>query len=112
MARKRFDNRRMRGQGVQSRRMTSANRNCFDPPKPLELIERRQDLILHDHAAADCGDFHWTSASAYASAKTSSPSRNAPSEIESGGQILIVAPPNPTGENISSPFSIERRTMS
>ncbi len=46
------------------------------------------------------------------SSRTSHPSRTASSVMQSGGQILMVQPCGPTGENISSPFATERHTMS
>src|SRR5579871_182818 len=102
-----------------------AHRNLPDAAEPLQLIERRQKLIVHDHTGADDGDFrliaHFrdyatagcaTSASANASSSAETLSAMAASVMTSGGLIFTVPPPKPTGLNMSTPFSIERRTTS
>src|SRR5262249_48148018 len=88
-------------------------------PLPLHVVQRGQNLIVRDHSAADDRDFrsHATAAcspiaSANASPNTFTLSSIASAVITSGGEIFTVPLPSPTGLNISSPFSIERRTTS
>ena len=79
-----------------------ADADAADPPLPLHLVERGQQLIVGDHAPADDQNLeagHYATAarartaSANACSKASSPSRRAASEIISGGEILTVPPP-------------------
>src|SRR5687768_12643085 len=120
MAWKRAPDRLIGRQRFHRRAPLRHHRDIADPFQPLELKKRGEYLIVGDHAAADqqhvarhraaasCG----TSDSANASSNASRLSRNASAPIVNGGQILIVAPPKPTGENMSTPFSNDRRTVS
>src|ERR1039457_3629632 len=98
-----------------------ADRPAAQEAEPLELIERWQDLVVHDHAAAHDGDFHRhrpavacrsESACTKASSSTAVLSTIASSVITRGGAIFTVPPPKPTGENRSTPFSQHSRTTS
>ena len=87
------------GQGLERRRVEGANLDRPDLARPLEVIERRQDLIVGDHPAPDNGHLrplsagrcHWV-ASSRTSSITAMLSRNGSSVIHSGGAIFTEAP--------------------
>src|ERR1017187_1974046 len=90
-----------------------ADRYISQASVPLHMPDRRQKLIVRDHASADDQDRLFVAhasatTAANASSRTPTLSRKASSLMTSGGQILIVPPPKPTGVNKSTPFSIER----
>src|SRR5216684_744727 len=93
----------------ESASMLGAHRNLVHQSKPLQLIKRRQDLIVYDHPSADNSYLHCVSK---ASSRTAVLSRIAASVITKAGAIFTVAPPKPTGVNIKTPFSKQRRTTS
>ena len=45
------------GQGPQRRRVQGADANAADAAHPLQVIDRGQDLVVGDHAAADDRNF-------------------------------------------------------
>ena len=67
---------------------------------------------MRDHPATDDEDLRGqATASATTSRNTPRLSRRGFFVITSGGQIFTVPPPNPTGENISTPFSMHLSTI-
>src|SRR5260370_37992724 len=108
------------GQRLHGRGAPGADRNLADRAGALHVIQRREDLIVSNHAATDDGDLrldHATAewawvASAKASSNAETLSRIASFVITSGGAIFTVAPPSPTGVNMSTPFSTAGRPTS
>ena len=52
----RLEQRRVLREHLQRRAVQGADRKLAQQPEPLELIERRQNLNLRNHPAADDGD--------------------------------------------------------
>src|ERR1019366_9926023 len=117
LARKCFGQVRGFEQGLQIPAAQRADADFTDPALPLHMVERRQKLIVCDHAPAHNENLRLHSygipvfllvASANTSSSTATLSRMAGRVITNGGAILTVPPPKPTELNMSTPLSTHR----
>src|SRR3972149_3818685 len=88
------------GQGPQGGRIEGNDLDRSDPPLALEMIDRREDLVVGGHAPAADHDvalvLRWRvhgNSSSIASSTTLTPSRRASSSITSRGGTFTEAPP-------------------
>ena len=109
------------GQHADGREMQGADGDLSDAPLPLHLVDGRQDLIVRDHAAADDDNCGWyitpPPPARRAPRGTLLRRRQALASAASGDHqrrrdLHRATHRSPTGLNISTPFSSDRRTTS